>query len=156
MNHEEKKGASTGVWVIVLICVAAVIFALCGGAAYSGIQQARLTAAKASIGQIEAVLYLAEERAEQQGLGTSPGSFSSLLKSYDNASVAMLPDYERAVIDDMLGSFGPARDFDFAISRHEDNTGVHTQIYFFPTRGRVDMKTDRYYLLSAGALSENN
>lgn len=155
-TSEEKKGAPTFVWVVALVCVGAIIFALCGGAAYASVQQAKVSAAKASIGHIEAVLLLAEKEAEDSGLGAPPAAFSTLLKSYDSAGAAILPEYERTVLTLMLDSFGVGRDFDFAINRFSDGAGAHTQIYFFPVRGKTNVGTDKYYLLSAGQLTENN
>ncbi|MGD9560392.1 MAG: hypothetical protein AB7V55_07290 [Oscillospiraceae bacterium] len=158
MRQEENRRASwpVSVWVAALLCVSIVIFTLCSGAAYASVRQANMTAAKASIGQVEAVLNLAQCKAEADGLGAPATSFSTLIKSYDEAGAAVLPEYERYVLSAMLESFGPARDFDFAFSRFEDGAGVHTQVYFFPTRGKTDIKADRYYLFSAGVLSENN
>lgn len=155
-TNNDRQNLPLAVWVLVVLCLAVVIFALCGGAAYTGIQQARLSAAKASIGQIEAVLYLAEEKAQQDGYGAPPASFENLLKSYDDASGIILSPYEDYVLKAMLESFGPNRDFDFAITRYEDGAGVHTQVYYFPDKGKTDTRKDRYYLLKGGVVTEEN
>lgn len=151
-----KEPASTTIWVIALVCVAAIIFALCGGAAFASIRQARLTAAQASCGHIEAVLALAENRAEQGGLGPRPATYSDLLKSYDTSAGAGLTQYEQFVLQALLEHFGSARTFDFAITRFQDAAGVHTQIYLFPNRGRTDVRRDRYYQMVDGVVTEYN
>lgn len=151
-----KELPPTTLWVIALVCVATIIFAICGGAAFASIRQARLTAAQASCGQIEAVLFLAEIKAEQNGLGTRPSTFSDLLKSYDTAAETALSPYERFVLQAMMESFGSHRSFDFAVTRFEDGAGVHTQIYLFPVRGRTDVRRDRYYLMADGLVTEYN
>lgn len=152
----EKGFSATTYWILALVCVAVVVFSLCGGAAFAGISQARYAAARAGTGQIEAVLHLAEEQAEKNGLGPRPATFTDLLKSYDLSYDEARTPYERYVLERMLDSFGPARSFDFAITRFEDAQGIHTQIYFFPTRGRTDLRADHYYHLSGGVLYEEN
>lgn len=152
----EKRNLPATVWLMILACAVAVIFALCAGGAYAGIREAQLTAARASVGHIEAVLLLAEKNAAEAGMGQPPSSYSNLLKSYDDANSANLPDYEKYVLDRMLDSFGPQRDFDFAISRREDGTGRNVEIYYFPSIGRNDTGRDHYYLYSGGQIVEKN
>lgn len=155
-NSKDDKLPTTWVWVFSMVCMAVIIFAICGGIAYSSIQQARLAAAKASIGHIEAVLLLAEKTAEEEGLGTAPATYSSLLKSYGDSFEPDQTAYEKFVVSAMLQSFGPNRGFDFAITRFQDTAGIHTEVYFFPTKGRTNQKTDRYYLAADGVVTENN
>lgn len=153
--HSGDKKEYSAVWITAIVCTAVVIFAICGGAAYTAVQQARLTAAKASIGQIEAVLLLAEEKSLQDGLGPVPEAYENLIKSYDGAAAANLTPYENYILNAMLDSFGPNREFDFAVTRYQDSAGQHLQIYYFPQRGRTDLKIDRYYVMYDGKVSGN-
>ena len=158
MADEQKKASQPGigVWLLVIVSIALVIFTLACGAAYTGISSARLTAAKASAGQIESVFLLAEKEAEINDLRPSDGSFDNMLKSYEDTTSSSLSDYEKFLLDSMLDTFGTGRDFDFAIKRFEDGSGVHTQIYYFPVKGRTNTSQDRYYLVTDGIISENN
>lgn len=155
-TNTDNEKMPVALWGLALVCIAAIIFSLCGGAAYTAIRQARLSAAKASIGQIEAVLFLAEDNAEKNGYGPAPAIYGNLLKSYDQSSEASLTEYERYVLKAMLESFGTERDFDFAITRFEDSAGIHTQVYFFPYRGHTDMRRSRYYQMTGGQVVEYN
>lgn len=155
-SAQNRRGASNALWLLALVCVAVTVFALCAGAAYSGIRAARFDAARAHIGQIEAVLLLAEKAAEENGLGQPPEVYENLLKSYDDKTEITISAYERYVLDSMIESFGSARGFDFAVTRFADGAGVHTQVYYFPTRGGTDLRSDHYYLLSDGAVLEKN
>ncbi len=147
---------NTGMWVLVLVCMAAVIFALTSGAAYTGISAARLSAAKASAGQIESVFLLAEVAAAETGLRPEEGTVKNVLKSYEDGSGAVLSEYEQYLLDYMMASFGPQRDFDFSVERYEDGSGVHLQIQFFPVKGRTNTGGDRYYMALDGVITEKN
>lgn len=142
--------------MLAVLCLAVVIIAICGGIAYTSIQQARFQVARAGIGQVEAVLLLAEKTAEENGMGSPPATFQSLLKSYDSRETISLPAYEKYLLNTMLQILGPQRDFDFAVSRYEDGAGVHTDIYFFPAAGYTDLQRDRYFLLHDGVISAVN
>ncbi len=155
-DEKEKQGLSKGAMALIFCFLAVVVAALACGGAYTAIQQARLSAAKASLGQIESVFFLAGAKAEESGLAAPAGSFDHLLKSYDEASEASLTPYEKYVLGAMLDNFGTARDFDFALSRYQDGAGMHTRILFFPVRGRTNTATDRYYLMVDGKILENN
>ncbi|MDL2293857.1 hypothetical protein LJC60_04415 [Ruminococcaceae bacterium OttesenSCG-928-D13] len=155
-NREEKRTIGMGLWVLSMVCVAVVCFALFGGVAYSGIRQAQLSAATASLGQIESTLLLAERYAEDNGYGAAPRAYDNVLRSYDDSSYTGLTPQEKFVLDTMLDSFGQSRNFDFAITRVEDSSGVQTQIYFFPVKGRTDARRDHHYLLSGGKVLEKN
>lgn len=152
-NVEKEKKELSLAWLVAMVCTAVVVLALCSGAAYTAVQQARLTAAKASIGQIEAVLLLAEEKAERDGLGAPPETYGSMLKSYDGEFKTDLTPYENYVLNAMLDSFGSGRDFDFAVTRYQDGAGIHTQIYFFPSRGKTDTRLDRHYVMLDGKVT---
>lgn len=151
-HNDDKATFSTAVWALILLCVVVVVFTIACGAAYTGVENARLTAAKASLGHIESVFYLAEQRATAQGLTPPEGSYENLLKSYDSADSANLPDYEKFVLNSMLEIFGPARDFDFAVERYQDGAGMKTTIYYYPVKGRTDNKSDPHYILRGGRL----
>ncbi len=157
---EEARGehgpAGTGLWILVLVCVSAVILALAGGAAYTGISAARLSAAKASAGQIESVFLMAEMAAAGEGLRPEGGSLQNTLKSYEDGTGASLGEYEQYLLDYMLAAFGPQRDFDFSVERYEDGSGVHVKIQFFPVKGYTSPGSDRYYLALDGVITENN
>lgn len=155
-NREEKKKIGVGIWILSMVCVAVVCFALFGGAAYASIRQAAFSAAKASLGQIEATLLLAERHAEDNGYGPPPAVYANVLRSYDDSSYTNLTPQEKFVLDSMLDSFGQSRSFDFAITRVADSAGVQTQIYFFPVKGRTDARRDHHYLLSGGRVTEKN
>ncbi len=155
-TENDKRALSVGLWLAALVCLAAVIFALCGGVAFSAIRESRLAAAKAGIGQIEAVLYLAERTAELNGLGPAPTEYGDMLKSYDQASQIELGDYEKYVLTAMLATFGPARDFDFGVVRQRDVSGVQLQVFYFPVKGRTDVSKDRYYSMRGGQVVEVN
>ena len=154
--QQPSSRMSTGMWILVLVCTGAIILALTSGAAYTGISNARLSAAKASCGQIESVFLLAEKTAQGSGLRPKAENTDNLLKSYEDTEGAALSEYEKFVLDYMLETFGPSRDFDFAVKRFEDGTGVHTQIYYFPVKGRTNLSNDRYYVTTDGKISENN
>lgn len=155
-TEKQKQTPPTTVWVAAIICISVVIFSVCAGASFAGINEARLSAANASCGHIEAVMYLAEAEAEKNGLGPRPNAFSDLLRSDDASRGASLTPYERFVLNAMLESFGENRNFDFAVTRFEDSSGVHSQIYFFPNLGRTSSQTDRYFLMNAGVVNEYN
>lgn len=158
-EREETKSPVTGVWVLVMICVAAIIMTLACGAAYSGIQKARMTAAKASLGQIELAFFLAENNAVNEGFTAPSGSMERILRSYEDASEAgafVYSTYEKYVLDTMLDVFAPQRDFDFAIRRFQDGTGTHTQVYYFPVKGRTNTQTDLHYVMTDGLVEEKN
>lgn len=150
MNSDKKF--SLTVVVLIFACALVVIFAFISGAAYTSVQQARRTAAEASLGQIEAVLALAEKTAEESGLGTPPESYQNLLKSYDTGGNAALPPYERFILNYMMEYFGGARGFDFAVARYLEGT----EIYFFPVKGATNTQTNKYYLLKGGNVTEGN
>ncbi len=154
-NGSDTKGMSAAVWIIVLVCLSAIIISLAFGTAYAGIQAARTTAAKASLGEIETVFALAEVQAQEAGLTPPAGSYQNLLKSYDSDTASLTP-YERYVLETMLEMFGEQRDFDFAVTRYEDAAGLHTYVYYFPTRGQTDMRTDRYYVMIDNSFEEKN
>lgn len=155
MNLDNEK-KSPLLYLFIMAAVAIILFVLCGGAAYTAVKSARLSAARASIGHVEAVLLLAEVRAEQDGLGPPPETYQNLIKSYDDGTGASLTPYENYILAAMLDTFGSARDFDFAVTRYQDGAGLHTQVYFFPYLGQTDMKRSRYYLLQGSTVSENN
>lgn len=154
INTTEHK--STGVWVLILVCMGAIILALAGGAAYTGISSARLSAAKASAGQIESVFLLAEMAATSNGLPGAGGSLSQPLKSFEDATGTTLNEYEQFLLDNMLAAFGPKRDFDFSVERLEDGNGVHLQIQYFPIKGRTSPTEDRFYVALDGVITEKN
>lgn len=149
-----RTKSSVVLWVVVLVCVAAVVLTLAFGAAYTGIESARRTAALANLRQIESVLLLAEKSAEEEGLPSPVAGTEKMLKSYDETSWSELHAYERFLLDYMLDFFGPNRDFDFAVSRYRDAAGQHTYIYFFPVRGKNNLSSDKYYLMLDGNLVE--
>lgn len=151
-----KRHGNTALWVTSLVAVAIIVFAICGGAAYTAVGQARLSAARASIGHIEAVLLMSEMRAEKDGLGEPPPAYQNLIKSYDDSSSVIPTSYEKYILTTMNESFGPGRDFDFAVTRYQDSGGSHVQVYYFPNAGRTDMRRDRYYLLTGGVVTEHN
>ncbi len=152
----QTKTAGTGIWLLVLVCMGVVIACLAGGAAYTGISAARLTAAKASAGQIESVYLLADTLARQQGLRPQADSGERLLKSYEDGENTALTEYENFVLTTMLEVLGPERDFDFAISHFEDGSGPHTQVYYFPFKGQTNLSRDRYYFAVDGTIRESN
>lgn len=151
-KNNDNSSFGVGVWVLILLCLIVVVFTFACGAAYTGIQEARHSAAKASLGHIESVFLLAEARAREQGLTPPEGSYENLLKSYDEADSAALPEYEKFVLNAMLESFGPGRDFDFAVERYQDGPGMRTTIYYFPTKGRTNLGSDQHFILSNGQL----
>lgn len=156
-SNIDKKNTNTGLWITALILVAVVCFALCGGVAFSSIRQAELSAAKANLGQIEAVLLLAERYAEDNGYGPAPATYENVLRSYDDTtSIAKLTPQEKYVLDAMLEMFGQSRDFDFAITRITDGAGIQTQIYYFPVKGKTDARIDRHYLQIGDTIAEKN
>lgn len=155
MDNEERA-VKTMPWVLAMVCMAAIIFSLCGGAAFTAVKDARLSAARASIGQIEAVLLLAEKSAQENNYGAPPAVYQNVLKSYDDGAGVILSDYERYVLKTMLDSFGTARSFDFAITRYQQGNSIYTQVYYFPVRGRTDVRTDRYYLMEGSSVTEKN
>ncbi len=141
-------------WLLILVCAVAVVFALTGGAAYAGIGQARMAAAKASLGQIESTFLMAEQAAAAENLAPPADGVESLLQSY--ASEGELNAYEQFTLNAMLDAFGPERDFDFAISRFADAAGIHTSILYFPTKGRTNIQKDRYYSMVDNNVTEHN
>lgn len=156
MQEERTERQPVGIWILVVVCALAVVFTLACGAAYSGIQQARLTAAKASLGQIESVFYLAERMAADDGL-RAPGAYENVLRSYESSEEgAELSEYEKAVRGYMLDYFGTGREFDFAVTRYGDAGNTHVQVYFFPTRGRTNIGSDRYYVAVDGNIVESS
>ncbi len=155
VDEKEKHVWSVGIVTLVFACLLVVTVSLCSGAAYTAIQQARLSAAKASLGQIESVFYLAEAKAAQSGFTAPEGSYDHLLKSYDETGDTPLTQYEKYVLGAMLDTFGPNRDFDFALSRYQDGAGMHTRILYFPVRAHTNTGADRYYMMVDGKISEN-
>ena len=125
------------------------VFALCAGAAYSAVQEAQFAAAKAGIGQIEATLFLAEKKAEADGMGAPPDAYTHMLRSYGAGAEESLNAYEKYVLNALLDSFGPNRGFDFAVTRYKDASGEHIEVYFFPVRGQTNTNNDRYYQMRA-------
>lgn len=155
-EHENNsRNLSPGVWLLILFSSSAIIITLAFGAAFTGIQTARQSAAKASLGHIESVLILAEYKASVNGYGNPGVPFSGMLKSYGEAETEALDAYSQFVLDTMLEVFGEERDFDFAVSRYDDGGG-HTIIYFFPVKGKTDLKTDKYYMLTDNIFSWHN
>lgn len=154
--EKEKHSWSISVITLVFACLLVVVISFTSGAAYTAIQNARLSAAKASLGQIESVFYLAEIKAGQSGLTPPEGSYDHLLKSYDEAGDTPLTQYEKYVLGAMLDTFGANRDFDFALSRYQDGAGMHTRILYFPVRGYTNTGADRYYMMVDGKIMENH
>lgn len=154
-TERQPRGLSTGLWLLIVICTGAVALSLACGAAYSGIKSARSTAAKASLGQIESVMLLAEQAAEADGFTPQDGAFTGMLTSY-SGSGQTLTRYEKYLQETMMTVFGSNREFDFAVTRYEDSGGTHTYLYYFPQKGRTDLKNDRYFLLVDGQFSEHN
>lgn len=154
MQDEQQEKQPIGVWILVIVCSLAIVFTLASGAAYAGVNEARLTAAKASVGQIESVFYLAERTVRDDGHTPPEGSYDNLLKSYDDETDTLLSEYERALLDAMLLYFGAGRDFDFAVTRFEDGSGSHTRVYYFPVKGRTDLGRDPYYMTLDGQLTQ--
>lgn len=154
--YEEKESHNlpASVWLIIIICLAIVIFSITSGASYSGIQEARLSAAKASLGQIESTFLLAEHTAADENLKSTGADADNIIQSYDS-SVEM-SQYDQYILNAMQDSFGADRDFDFAVSRYEDSAGVHIRVLYFPVRGQTDTRRDRYYLMIDGAVNQNN
>ncbi len=152
MQGMEKRQLSTGMWIFILICVGVIVFSLCAGAAYGAVQRANESAAKANIGQIEAALLLAEKTAELQGLGQAPSSYSNMIKSYDDTGA--LTEYELYVQRSMMEFFGPARDFDFAVTRGEDIGGTNVEVYYFPQKDQTDTREDEYYHMENGIVTK--
>lgn len=155
MDHDVEQKSSLFP-VLITAGIALVLLVLCGGAAFTAVKGAQLSAAKASIGHIEAALLLAETKAELDGLGSPPETYQNLLKSYGSDADSALNSYEKYILETMLAYFGPSRDFDFAVTRYQGSADFQTQVYFFPKAGQTDMKRDRYYFLSGNTVSENN
>lgn len=153
LHDTEKKSGKATVVLLVGLCLFVIVLVVCAGAAYTGIQKAKDQAASAHVGYIEAVLLLAERQAADQGLGEAPAVYENMLQSYDNGGNIPMTTYERSVLQAMLERMGTHRDFDFAITRYEDGFGIHTVIYYFPTRGRTDMRRDAYYEYNGQALT---
>ena len=156
MEQPSGKSHTSLLFIISLVAVALITLSLAGGAAYTAVREARLSAAKARVEQIGTVLLMAEMKAEQAGLGPAPESYDSLLKSYEGNAGYGLSEHDRFVLAYMLDAFGPGRDFDFAATRFADSGGSHLQIYYFPALGQTDVKRSHHYVLTAGALSEKN
>lgn len=157
MMTEKNKGMSTSTWILLLLAAIVVTATISFGIAYSTINDAKITAAKTSIGQIEAVFNMAQMAAEQENLKVPEnGIIDNTIKSYHSGTGQPLSPYEQYIIDKMMDYFGENRDFDFAISRYQDVSGVNTIIYYFPMRGKTDAKVDKYYLLEKGAFSVHN
>lgn len=154
--HDEHRenNLPLSAWLLVLACVAAAIIAFSAGTAYTGINQARLVAAKASLGQIESTYLLADRVAADEGLKPPADGVESLIRSYESEGKPSA--YEQFVLSAMLDAFGANCDFDFAVSRYEDISGTHTRILYFPARGRTDTQKDRYYTMMDGNIVENN
>ncbi len=152
--QQKRRGSniSTGIWLLIIVCVIVVMFTLACGAAYTGISKAQTAAVKASLGHIESTLYLAETKAQMEELVVPAGSYKDLLKSYSESEAVALPAYERYVLETMLDIFGPDRDFDFAIERYQDSDEMKTTIYFFPEKGKTNIDKDRHYIMSNGQL----
>ncbi len=155
-TENDKRTPSVGLWLAALVCLGAVIFALCAGVAYSAIRQSRLAAARAGVGQIEAVFYLAEKTAEVNGWGPAPAEYGGMLKSYDQASQIDLNEYEKYILAAMLATFGQSRDFDFGVVRQHDAGGVFLQVIYFPVKGQTDASKDRYYTIRGAEVVEVN
>lgn len=154
MQEEHRDNTLPGsVWLLILVCTSAVIIALAAGTAHTGISRARLSAAKASLGHIESVYVLADAAAADNSLRPEAGGAESLIRSYENDSSASA--YEQYVLQVMLEAFGSGRDFDFAVSRFEDASGLHTSILYFPAKGRTNVRKDSYYLMLDGVLVES-
>lgn len=155
MNSSADK-KSPFLYVIITCLVAAIFFAILGGAAHTAVKAARFSAAKASIGHVEAVLLLAEVKAQQDGLGPPPETYPNVIKSYGDGTNAALTMYENYILEAMLTAFGPLRDFDFAVSRYQDGAQIYTQVYYFPNIGQTDTKRHLYYLLKNNVVTENS
>lgn len=154
--YEEKENHNLpmSVWIIIIVCLAIVILSITAGASYSGIQEARFAAAKASLGQIESTFLLAEKEAEDEGLKATGDETDSIIQSYD--STAEMSQYDQYILNAMLDVFGSERGFDFAVSRYEDSAGTHIRILYFPVRGQTDTQGNEYYLMIDGAVNQNN
>ncbi len=155
-ESNEKKSTYILLWVLSLVCAAGIIFAVCAGAAHTAVSEASLSAARASIGHIEAVLHLAEKTAEENGYGQASTVYENMLVSYDDDASASLSNHERYVLQTMLESFGEQREFDFAITRYAEGDDDKIQIYYFPVRGRTDVQIDEYYVMQDGQVSRKN
>lgn len=155
-QKDDKKNSATGIWILAIVSVAIMILSLSGGAAYTAVQKARLSAARANIGHIQTALQLAEMQAEQDGLGPPPQTYENLLKSYNDAKSTPLSPYEKYILAHLLDLFGSNRDFDFAVTRYQDATGAHIQVYYFPVAGRTDVKRDRHFIMTGGVITEKN
>lgn len=156
MTKNDSLIGNVPLWVLSMVCVAVVCFALSAGAAYSHVREARLSAARASVGQIEATLLLAERYAEENGYGPPPAAYDNVLRSYDTSSNNQLTPQEQYVLSAMLEMFGARRDFDFAVSRVADGSATQTQIYYFPVKGKTDARFDRHYQKIGGKVAEIN
>lgn len=153
-EHREHRNLPVSIWLLILACVIVVILSLSAGAANTGIRQAQMEAAKASLGQIETTYFYAQYVAENEGLSPSSDTSENLIQSYGDT--AKLGKYERYILNAMLESFGAGRSFDFAISQYEDDSGTHTRVLFFPVKGRTDTFSDHYYMMMDGSVVENN
>lgn len=154
LTEYKESNLPVGVWLLILLCAVAVVVAFVGGAAYTGISQARHVAAKASLGQIESVYLMADAAAVGEGLKPAGEGEESLIQTY--ASSGSDSAYEQYVRNAMLDAFGAGRDFDFAISRLEDAAGWHTRILYFPVLGRTDTNRDPHYLMLDGDIIESS
>lgn len=153
LEEQRENNLPVGVWLLILLCAVVVVAAFAGGAAYTGVSQARHVAAKASLGQIESTFLMADRAAADEGLKPPGDGAESLIRSYDTTGGGTA--YEQYVQSAMLDAFGAARDFDFAVSRFEDAAGQHTRILYFPVAGRTDTGRDPYYLMLDGAILDS-
>ena len=156
-DKQEGKVIAAGTWILILISVVLLVGVLCAGVAYTEIKNAKVSAAKANLGQIESVFLMAEMQAKQAGLAVPEnGVLENMLKSYSNTGGKTLTPYEQYIQDTMMDYFGNNRSFDFAISRYQDSGGIHIIVYYFPIKGKNDTKNDQYFLVSNGEFSTHN
>lgn len=152
--RKQSKGLPTSIWLVIVAMAVLITVSVSMGVAYSGISRARTAAAKANLGYIESTLRLAEISAEENGFGPPPESYEGTLRSYEGNRG--LGEYERFILAYMIDALGKDRDFDFAVNKFTNASGNHVQIYYFPTRGRVDTKIDKFYVWQDGKFPENN
>lgn len=146
------KSSVSPIWLAVVACAALIVVAFSLGASYTAISQAQQATARARLGQLDALLALAENDAIQAGLEPPAIPFRSMAASFGENTAAN-SEYEQHVMEYMLRRLGEGRDFDFAIQRYEDSTGLHTYLYFFPQRGQTDMRMDPYFMARDGVFS---
>ncbi len=156
-ERREDKGIAVGTWILIVFSAVLLVGVLCAGVAYSEIRNAKISAAKANLGQIESVFLMAEMQAKQAGLSVPEnGIMEGVIKSYSNTGGKTLTPYEQYIQDAMMDYFGNNSSFDFAVSRYQDSGGIHTIVYFFPVKGKNDTKIDQYFLVSNGEFSVHN